>query len=213
MVIDRPLFRVSIKSLVLISAGLSGLFAQGNLSVSVVLVSLSVVLAGADYLLSERITTLVLERITGILEAGYHCCNFSQDSDVRTTIFTASRHRGEVLRQLGRYYPTNKYSSFRRGLSTSKGIIGLCFRNQERCLEVIKQESSFKAHLVTKWGFTKEEADQVKTRRSYLAIPIIDALGKTLGVAYFDSMKEDTFSPEAIDILTRGCVPLSKWVR
>jgi len=213
MAIDKPLFRVLLKSLVLISAGLSGLIAQNNLTVSIVLFSLSVVLGGADYLISQRITTLVLERITGILEAGYNCCNFAQDCDVRATVFTASPHRKEILRQLGRYYPTNRYSSFRRGLSTGKGIIGLCFRTQERCLEVIKQESSFKTHLVTKWGFTKGEADQVKTRRSYLAIPIIDALGKTLGVAYFDSMKEDTFSPEAIDILTRACVPLSKWVR
>ena len=67
--------------------------------------------------------------------------------------------------------------------------------------------------MIEHWGFTKEEAEQLKVRRSYLAIPIFDAQGKATGVAYFDSMKEGTFTPERVDMLTRACVPLSKWVR
>jgi hypothetical protein len=213
MFADKLGIRVSIKAIVLIAAGLSGLIAQKQLSVAIILFAVSVAFGVADYLLSERITTLVLERITGIMESAYTCCGFASDADVRATIFVPLRNNKDKLRQVGRYYPTNKYSIFRRGLSTSKGIIGLCYRSKERCLEVIRQESSFKAHLVSKWGFTQEEADQVKTRRSYLAIPLIDRQGNALGVAYFDSMKEDTFTPDNVDILTKACVPLSKWVR
>jgi len=213
MVVDNPIVRVIIKSLVLVAAGASGFLSQRNLPVSISLFALSVILGAADYLLSHRIATLVMERIAGILEAAYRCCSFAADADVRATVFTASPSRKDTLRQIGGYYPTNRYSSYRRGLPTSKGIIGLCFRSQQRCVEVIKQEASFKSHLVAKWGFTNEEADRVKIRRSYLAIPLFDAHGKALGVAYFDSAKEDTFSPEAIDMLANACVPLCKWVR
>jgi len=212
MFVDRLVVRVAIKCLVLLSAGFSGIFAQKIWGLSVALFVLSVFFQAVDYLISHRLTTLVLERITGVLEAVYACCDFSAEADVRATVFAQSPGRKDILRQIGKYYPTNRYSSFRRGLSTSKGIIGFCFRNQRRYLEVIKKEASFKAHLVENWGFTREEADAVKVRRSYLAIPIFDAHGKVLGVAYFDSVKEHTFTPERIDILTRGCVPLAKWI-
>ncbi len=132
---------------------------------------------------------------------------------VRGTVFVPSRTNRDKLRQLCRYYPTNKYSSFRRGLPSSKGIIGLCYRTRQQCLEAIAEESAFKSHLISKWGFTQEEADRVKARKSYLAIPLLDRHGGALGVAYFDSMKGDTFSPENVDILTKACAPLSKWVR
>ncbi len=210
---DKPVVRLGVKVLFLASAGASGLLAQSSVPLAVSLLVVSIAFGVLDYLLSERISTLVVERITGILEGVYHSCNFGADDDARATVFAPSRFKKDTLRQIGRYYPTNKYSSFRRGLSTSKGMIGLCFRSGERCLEVIRDEPSFKSHLVNKWGFTKDEADQVKTRRSYLAIPLFDSHGNTLAVAYFDSMKKDTFTPETIDNLTRGCIPLSTWVR
>jgi len=210
---DKPIARLGVKVLFLAAAGVSGLIAQSNPLVAGAFLVLSIVLGVFDYLLSERISTLVVERITGILEAVYHCCEFGAEDDARAAVFAPSRYRRGTLHQIGRYYPTNRYSSFRKGLSTSKGIVGLCFRSGQRCYEVIRMESSFKEHLVSKWGFTRDEAEQVKIRRSYLAIPLFDSYGKTLGVAYFDSMKEDTFTPGAIDNLTKGCVPLSTWVR
>jgi len=204
--------RVTVKCLVLLSAGFSGIFAQSHLGLSIGLFVLSVAFQAVDYLISHRITTLVLERITGILEGAYNSCGFPADADVRATVFVESPNKKDTLRQVGRYYPTNKYSSFRRGLSSSKGIIGFCFRSGRRYLEVVGHEASFKTRLVESWGFTKQEADMVKVRRSYLAIPIFDAHGRAVGVAYFDSMKENAFTPEIIDTLTRACVPLSKWV-
>lgn len=212
MLFDKPVIRVTVKCLVLLSAGFSGFFVQGNLALAISLLLLSVAFQAVDYLISHRITTLVLERITGILEGAYNSCGFPADADVRATVFVESPNKKDMLRQLGRYYPTNRYSSFRRGISSSKGIIGFCFRSGKRYLEVVRHEDSFKERLVASWGFTKQEADIVKVRRSYLAIPIFDAQGKTLGVAYFDSMKENAFTPEIIDTLTRACVPLSKWV-
>jgi len=212
VILDKPIARVVVKCLVLLSAGFSGIISRSNLPLSISLFVLSVAFQAVDYLISHRITTLVLERIAGVLEGAYNSCGFPADADVRATIFVASQSRADTLRQVGKYYPTNRYSSFRRGISSSKGIIGFCFRSGRRYLEVVEHQASFKSHLVENWGFTKQEADVVKVRRSYLAIPIFDALGRTLGVAYFDSMKKNAFTPDVIDTLTRACVPLSKWV-
>jgi hypothetical protein len=211
--IDKPVVRVTVKVIVVAAAGVSGLLAQNHAVAAGTLLVVSIAFTAVEYLLSGRITTLVVERVSGIIESACACCTFPADADVRGTVFAPSRSFPDKLRQVCRYYPTDRYSSFRRGLPNSKGIIGLCYRNHEQCGEVVEEEASFKSHLVAKWGFTMAEAEQVKIRRSYLAIPVVDSHGDARGVAYFDSMKKDAFTPANVDILRRACAPLSRWVR
>ena len=200
-----------IKGVAPVAAGLSGIFAQSNLTLSLLLLSVAVADVVVDYFISHRLTTLVLERISGILEATYHCCVFPEGSDVRATVFASVR--GGFLHQICPYYPTDKHSSYRRGIAVSKGIVGLCFRSGQSCVEVIGNPATFKKHMVDRWGLTVEEVDRMKARQSHFAIPIFDANRNAVGVAYFDSMRADAFAAESVDVLTKACVPLSKWVR
>jgi hypothetical protein len=211
--IDKPVVRVTVKVIIVAAAGFSGFLAQTNVVAAGALLVVSIAFTAVEYLLSGRITTLVVERVSGIIESACACCTFPADADVRGTVFAPSRNSPDKLRQVCRYHPTDRYSSFRRGLPNSKGIIGLCYRSRQQCLEAIDEGSSFKAYMVSKWGFTQEEADAVKIRRSYLAIPVLDQHGNALGVAYYDSIKKDAFPPDKVDILTRACAPLSRWVR
>ena len=146
MIIDTPVVRALIKGIAPVAAGLSGIFAKSSLGLSLLFLAVAVADVVLDYLVSSRLTSLVLERISGILEAAYNVCAFPDGSDVRVTVFAAMRNR-------------------------------------------------------------------MKARQSYLAIPVFDADRKPVGAAHFDSMRPDAFGAESVDVLTRACVPLSKWVR
>jgi hypothetical protein len=167
----------------------------------------------ADYFISHGITTLIHERISGILEAACHACAFPDRSDVRATVFSAAPHTKDRLRQICPYYPSNTYSSYRRGVPVSKGVVGLCFRSKKQCHEAIDSTATFKESMIDRWGFTSQEADSLRIRLGYLAIPVLNAHGDPTGVVYFDSARPDAFSRESIDILGRACVPLARWLR
>jgi hypothetical protein len=103
-----------------------------------------------DYLASYRITTLVREKISGIIGVAYRSCAFPTEAGMRVTVFAAIRHRPGFLRQICPYYPSGRHSSYRRGISVSKGIIGLCFRWRETHVEAIADPSAFRRQMIEK---------------------------------------------------------------
>ena len=210
---ERPEVRIATKAGLVASAGLSGILSQTNLPVAIALFVLSVALGVVDHLLTQRLAPLVQERIAGIVESAYYYSGFTKEDDVRIALFVPCISQKDSLKQLGRYYPTNTRSTFRRRISTSKGIVGLCFRSRKRCLEFIKTEDSFKANMIEKWGFTESEAEKIKVRRAYLAIPILSGPEVAVGVMYVDSGKESTLNADVLDRLTNACIPLSRWLK
>jgi hypothetical protein len=211
-ILDSQVIRILLKAVSLSAIGVSGLLIQTSPLASIILLALSVGLGVIDYIASQRISSLFVERITGILEAAFFSGNFEEDDAARITVYIPCISKKDTLKQLGKYYPTEKYSSFRKGISTSKGIVGYCFRNRQRYLEVLEKEDDFKKHMMKKWGFTEDETDRMKTKKSFFAVPVLGQGGKALGVVYLDSLKEDAFPSETVDNITRACIPLARWM-
>lgn len=166
-----------------------------------------------NVLVSPRIARALPEAY-GILKGALSFAAFDSDADVRITLFVPD-HSRRGLRQTLPYASTSedaRYGSHRR-LSVTKGIVGKCFRTGDICHGTVDGTNTVN-DLVANWGFTREEASQLRQdRRSYLALPVKDYLGEIAAIIYLDSNRIDTFSAENAVALARVCPPLSRYLR
>jgi len=110
-----------------------------------------------------------------------------RDVDIRSTVWVPNYRRKEELLQIIPYIPSEK-SKVSRRLHTSKGIVGLCFRENRDQLETIAPSEDFQNYMIRHWGFTKEDVQTLtQERKSYLATPIIGVGNEILGILFFDS--------------------------
>jgi hypothetical protein len=211
-VIYRVWFRTALKVIFTGSTIYAGVVFQSSRWQFFLFAGVALVAAVFDYILSFQVSSLVRERVSGIIESAYCLLGFTKGDRVRMTIFVPCTSKKNHLKQLIRYYPTQRYGSFRRGLNISKGIIGLCYRKAAPVIESLSQATDFEAHMIEKWGFSQEEASTIRQRKNYMALPIIDKSDNVTAVAYFDSEREAVFTQDKVVQALRVCIPLSKWL-
>jgi len=67
---------------------------------------------------------------------------------------------------------------------------------------------------LTEWGYTKESAQTVvgKNRLSFMGVPIFGRSGHVIGVVYLDSVKENQFAEQNLDIVMNTCSGLALYL-
>lgn len=131
------------------------------------------------------------------LEAFYKAMQFPPDEDIRCAIYVPIK-KGMFLKQITNYMPKGERGSGHK-VHSSKGIIGAAYRENEHRVEILKDPNYsssefFQSRMVTRWGFTKDEARNLtQDRRAYCALVIKDEKEAILGVLYCDSNKLPAF--------------------
>ncbi|MBA7559590.1 hypothetical protein ES708_01205 [subsurface metagenome] len=206
-----------VASAFLIGAGILGSWALQNKKW--LILGICIVVGGASGSFETRIALAlqkssiyqVVKEVYGNLEAAYHLAGFT--SAERITLYVPHRRNPNVLIQIVPYVPTKKLGPFKKGLDISKGITGLCFRTRERKLDILKRSGDFRNYMIAQYGFTQAEANMLEgDRKSYLAIPVFNRENKAAGVVFCDSTRERAFTEQAIDLITRVCIPVAEYV-
>lgn len=139
------------------------------------------------------------EKVLLLTKFTYDMMNIDKNDDIRMVIHLKTSQDNRELQQYIDNYPDGGGEG--RITDSSKGIIGLCFRecvtdkihtwipSEEECTDI-------KTASVKKWGFTiKEAADLKQDRKAYacLAIPEDDQI---VGVIFMDSKNPQAFEDE-----------------
>jgi len=131
------------------------------------------------------------------LEAFHSAMEFPPDENIRCAIYVPTK-RGEYLKQITSYMPSGRGGRGNK-VHSSKGIIGRAYREDEHRIELLKDlnyssTEFFQSQMVTRWGFTKDDARKLtQDRRAYCALIIKDEKRNTVGMLYCDSNKLSTF--------------------
>jgi GAF domain-containing protein len=67
---------------------------------------------------------------------------------------------------------------------------------------------------LTEWGYTRDSAQAVvgKNRLSFMGVPLFGRSGHVIGVVYLDSVKENQFAEENLDIVMNTCSGLALYL-
>jgi hypothetical protein len=67
---------------------------------------------------------------------------------------------------------------------------------------------------LTEWGYTKEGAQTVvgKNRLSFMGVPIFGTSGHVIGIVYLDSVKENLFTGQNLDIVMNTCAGIALYL-
>ncbi len=152
-----------------------------------------------------------IEKVYGNLEGAYHVAGLSQGD--RMTLYVKHKKNEELLVQSTPYVPDKTFGPFKKGLHTSKGLVGWCFRKETRRGVVLKDKIDFREYMIDKWGFTREDTNLLDShKKSYWAMAVLNKEKKVAGVLYCESERKDAFTEEVIKLLLRVCIPLAEFV-
>lgn len=139
-----------------------------------------------------------MSALEAALDAFYSAMEFPPDENIRCAIYVPIR-RGNYLKQITSYMPGRQGGPGNK-IHSSKGIVGSrAYREDEHRIAVLtdlnySSAEFFQSQMVTRWGFTKDDARRLtQDRRAYWALIIKDEKHNTLGVLYCDSNKLCTF--------------------
>ena len=120
---------------------------------------------------------------------------FSKQDDVRCVMWVPHKG-GTQLKPACRYVPSEEPVKM-DSLPISAGIVGLAFRQKKEAFDIIEEpfenRQACQGWLVSKWGFTQEQAKRAREDRSfYAAVPVLSG-DSVMGVIYFDCGGEVEF--------------------
>jgi hypothetical protein len=138
------------------------------------------------------------------LGAFFSAMEFPASVHIRCAIYVPIK-KGSKLEQITNYIPDGKSGKGHR-LDSRAGIVGRAFRENKHWLENLNDEKFssseyFLNDMVSRWGFTHEEARKLtQDRRSYSALVIKDESKVIIGILYSDSNSIEAFkTPEAFE--------------
>jgi len=140
---------------------------------------------------------------------------------IRVSIYKVHRDRsGQVadLEQLIPYVNAGGHNSGSPGrrLTAKTGIVGRVARGGNPLAVSCEAKSveEFEAAMVREWGFTPEEAKDLKRKcRSWMGVPVTDKQDRVAGVIYLDSEDKDSFTPEIQERVFSGCGAMTAFLR
>lgn len=103
-----------------------------------------------------------------------------------------------TLRQVFDYLPSGGGGG--RRFPTTKGIIGKTLETKGPCVENFSTDAEYRDKMEKEYNYTTRElAQRIADRRSYLCFPIVDEYNVVLGLIYFDSDYCGLFTMEDTD--------------
>ncbi len=173
-----------------------------------VLVPIGLVCHGLDWLFHET-HPWTKSDINAALRAIHQYGNLGEH--IRICLYARKIFSSDKVRQVTPYALCGTYGSGRKGFRDSKGIVGLCFRTQEACVEEIPAEQDFRERMKNQWGFDDKDVNQMQgNRKSYMCVPIMGRAGKVIAAIFLDSTENNAFTDELKENLSRTGIEIAK---
>jgi hypothetical protein len=103
---------------------------------------------------------------------------------VRATVHVPRRF-GRRYRQAVDYVPQGNGRG--RSFPLSEGIAGESFTTKQQLVENFTDQAEYDKDMVTKYGYSVEQlSKRTRSRRSYMAVPIVSDAERVVAVVYFD---------------------------
>lgn len=134
---------------------------------------------------------------------------------IHRVVYQGQSNTPEEIEQLLPYVGGDGGGPGRR-FSIRSGILGRATREQ-KMIAVSRQSDdpeTFMAELVSSWGYTAQEARDVRSdRRSWCAVPILDLKQNTTAVIFLDSTLPDYFTDGLQDLIAAACLGITTYIR
>jgi hypothetical protein len=122
----------------------------------------------------------------------------------------------EELEQIVPYVGGGAQSGVGRTFSIRSGIIGRAVREKKpfAASHTCADRAQFVQELVSQWGYTEHDAEQVSIeRRAWMAIPIFGGPKEVVAVVFLDSDDQAFFTPDLQSFIVISCEAIASYIR
>jgi len=141
------------------------------------------------------------------------------DRRLRITVHRVVPRKGapsEELEQIVPYVGGGVRSGVGRTFSIRSGVIGRAVREKKpfAASHDAPDRAQFVQELVSKWGYTEHDAEQVSLeRRAWMAVPILGSPKEVVAVIFLDSDNEAFFTSDLQSFIVLSCEAVADYIR
>jgi hypothetical protein len=138
---------------------------------------------------------------------------------LRITVHRVVPRRGappEELEQIVPYVGGGAHSGVGRTFSIRSGIIGRAVRERKpfAAFHAFVDRAQFVQELVSQWGYTEHDAEQVSIeRKAWMAVPILGGPGEVVAVVFLDSDDQGFFTAGLQSFIVISCEAIASYIR